>query len=64
MNQVSCLVLAAGTGLNIGREGPFVHMAGMLAFLLMKHIPIFEVIVLLLYCCYCYCHKLVLPALL
>jgi H+/Cl- antiporter ClcA len=42
-------VLAAGTGLNIGREGPFVHMAGMLAFLLMKHIPIFEVMVLLIY---------------
>ncbi len=34
--KVLGLSLGAGVGLNIGREGPFVHIAGILAYQLMS----------------------------
>lgn len=36
------LMLAAGGGLNIGREGPYTHMAGMVSYQLIKNVPFFH----------------------
>lgn len=35
-------MLAAGGGLNIGREGPYTHMAGMVSYQLIKNVPFFH----------------------
>lgn len=35
-------MLAAGGGLNIGREGPYTHMAGMVTYQLIKRLPHFR----------------------
>ncbi|CAM9280779.1 unnamed protein product [Chrysoparadoxa australica] len=36
------LILAASTGLNIGLEGPFVHLAGLVCFQLIRVVPWFQ----------------------
>lgn len=36
------LMLAAGGGLNIGREGPYTHMAGMVSYQLINNVPFFH----------------------
>lgn len=40
--QMLGLTLAAGGGLNIGREGPYTHMAGMVSYQLMRHVSFFR----------------------
>eukprot|EP00904_Undaria_pinnatifida_P001073 jgi/Undpi1/10967/HiC_scaffold_30.g13268.m1 len=38
------LILAAGGGLNIGREGPYTHLGGMVSYQLIKKVPFFNAI--------------------
>ncbi|CAN0077494.1 unnamed protein product, partial [Hapterophycus canaliculatus] len=40
--QASGLILAAGGGLNIGREGPYTHLGGMVAYQLIRNVPFFN----------------------
>eukprot|EP00903_Cladosiphon_okamuranus_P009149 g8742.t1 len=36
------LILAAGGGLNIGREGPYTHLGGMVSYQLIRRVPFFH----------------------
>ncbi|CAM9866036.1 unnamed protein product, partial [Laminaria digitata] len=38
------LILAAGGGLNIGREGPYTHLGGMVSYQLITNVPFFRAI--------------------
>lgn len=38
------LILAAGGGLNIGREGPYTHLGGMVSYQLIEKVPFFRAI--------------------
>ncbi|CAM9991754.1 unnamed protein product, partial [Scytosiphon promiscuus] len=40
--KASGLILAAGGGLNIGREGPYTHLGGMVAYQLIRNVPFFN----------------------
>jgi len=40
--KVLGIICAIGSGLSIGREGPFVHISNAVAYLLIKYIPYFE----------------------
>jgi H+/Cl- antiporter ClcA/CBS domain-containing protein len=42
VSKVGGLVLSAGSGLSVGREGPFVHTSCIVALQLMKKIPLFH----------------------
>lgn len=42
-NMQACgLILAAGGGLNIGREGPYTHLGGMVSYQLIRNVPFFH----------------------
>lgn len=40
--QSAGLILAAGGGLNIGREGPYTHLGGMVSYQLIRNVPWFK----------------------
>lgn len=41
-SQAFGLILAAGGGLNIGREGPYTHLGGMVSYQLIRNVPFFN----------------------
>lgn len=42
ITQACGLILAAGGGLNIGREGPYTHLGGMVSYQLIRNVPFFH----------------------